>query len=150
MIVHAKAAFDLFESIGPAPAFADCDQFSLCENEIFKIVDVPEEGFPSVISLRSPRGFRKAIKSLFDISREPDGKHENLRYTSIARSGIRGREPYLSRAPTSTSSAKVARTALPSAVVAATTMPFDSRPRSLRGARLATSTILRPMSDSGA
>ena len=32
---------------------------------------------------------------------------------------------------------------------AATIMPFDSRPRSLRGARLATMTTLRPTSDSG-
>jgi len=31
----------------------------------------------------------------------------------------------------------------------ATIMPFDSRPRSLRGARLATITTLRPMSASG-
>lgn len=92
-IVQAKASFNLFESIGPAPAFADCDQFSLCKNEIFKIIDVPEEGLASVISLRPPRGFRKAIKSFFDFSREPDGKHENLRYTSIARLGNRKPDP---------------------------------------------------------
>ena len=42
------------------------------------------------------------------------------------------------------SSAKVQRTGLPSAVDAARSMPFDSRPRIFRGARLVTTTTLRP------
>ncbi len=57
---------------------------------------------------------------------------------------------YFRRAPTSTSSAKPARTGRPSGPTeAATIMPFDSTPRSLRGARFTTTTTLRPMRDSG-
>ncbi len=57
---------------------------------------------------------------------------------------------YFRRAPTGTSSRNPASTGLPSPREAATIMPFDSRPRSLRGCRLATITTLRPTSDSGA
>src|ERR1035438_2394156 len=56
---------------------------------------------------------------------------------------------YLRRAPISTSSRKPARTGRPPSREAATIMPLDSRPRSLRGARLATMTTLRPIRDSG-
>ena len=57
---------------------------------------------------------------------------------------------YLSRAPISTSSKNPARTGLPfSPSEAATIMPFDSRPRSFRGARFATITTLRPIRLSG-
>ena len=57
---------------------------------------------------------------------------------------------YLRRAPGSMSSAKVARTGLPlSPAEAARSMPWDSRPRILRGARLVMTTILRPTRDSG-
>src|SRR5450432_807741 len=57
---------------------------------------------------------------------------------------------YLSFDPTGTSSRKLASTGLPSSPKdAATIMPLDSSPRSLRGARLATITTLRPISFSG-
>ena len=56
---------------------------------------------------------------------------------------------YFSRAPSGTSSRKPASTGAPSGREPASSMPFDSRPRILRGARLATMTILRPMSFSG-
>src|SRR5208282_2880559 len=56
---------------------------------------------------------------------------------------------YLSLVPTGTSSRKLARTGLPPSGEAATIMPLDSRPRNLRGARLATITTLRPISVSG-
>jgi len=60
------------------------------------------------------------------------------------------RNPYFSRAPRGTSSRKPARTGLPSGGrEAARSMPLDSSPRILRGARLATITILRPISFSG-
>src|SRR5579872_2372420 len=54
------------------------------------------------------------------------------------------------RAPTGMSSRKLASTGLPPSTEAATIMPLDVSPRSLRGARLATMTTLRPISDSGA
>jgi hypothetical protein len=60
-----------------------------------------------------------------------------------------GAASYLRRAPSSTSSRKLARTGLPPSRDAARSMPLDSRPRILRGARLATMTTLRPMRDSG-
>src|SRR6185295_17626240 len=53
------------------------------------------------------------------------------------------------RAPTGTSSRKLARTGLPPSSDAATIIPCDSRPRSLRGARFATITTLRPTRASG-
>src|SRR5262249_16459781 len=58
---------------------------------------------------------------------------------------------YFRRAPISTSSSgKPARTGRPSGpTAAAMTMPLDSTPRSLRGARLTTTATLRPMSFSG-
>ena len=58
--------------------------------------------------------------------------------------------PYFSLAPTGTSSKNPASTGCPPSSDAATIMPFDSRPRSLRGARFATITTLRPTSVSGA
>src|SRR2546421_11999897 len=58
---------------------------------------------------------------------------------------------YFSLAPTGTSSRKLTSTGLPSSPTdAATIMPLDSSPRSLRGWRLATITTLRPISVSGA
>src|ERR1700729_4127027 len=59
---------------------------------------------------------------------------------------------YLRREPSSMSSesAKVASMGLPdSPLEAARSMPWDSRPRILRGARLAMMTMRRPMSSSG-
>jgi len=56
---------------------------------------------------------------------------------------------YFSRAPSGTSSRNPASTGAPPSSEAASNMPFDSRPLILRGARLATITILRPMSFSG-
>ena len=57
---------------------------------------------------------------------------------------------YFSRAQSGTSSRNPASTGTPSSPSeAATIMPCDSSPRSLRGARLATITTLRPMSFSG-
>ena len=57
---------------------------------------------------------------------------------------------YFNFAPTGTSSKKPANTGLPPSSDAATIIPFDSRPRNLRGARFATITTLRPISVSGA
>ena len=58
--------------------------------------------------------------------------------------------PYFSFAPTGTSSRNPASTGRPSSPnEAATIMPCDSSPRSLRGCRLATMTTLRPISFSG-
>ncbi len=56
---------------------------------------------------------------------------------------------YFSRAPTAMSSWNPVRTGRPASVVAATIMPCDVSPRSLRGCRFATITTLRPMSCSG-
>jgi len=58
-------------------------------------------------------------------------------------------QAHLSRAPTGTSSRNAAKTGLPSLRDAATIMPWDSRPRSLRGCRFATMTTLRPTRFSG-
>jgi len=58
---------------------------------------------------------------------------------------------HFKRAPTGTSSRNPASTGKPlSPTEAATIMPFDSKPRSLRGWRFTTRTTLRPTSDSGA
>src|SRR6266852_6281653 len=57
---------------------------------------------------------------------------------------------YFNRAPTSTSSRKAVRTGRPSGPTeAATIMPLDSTPRSLRGARFTTTATLRPINFSG-
>src|SRR6266404_8404422 len=56
-----------------------------------------------------------------------------------------GNSSYFNLAPFGTSSAKVAITGFPSSPTeAANNIPCDSYPRSLRGLRLATTTILRP------
>src|SRR5579864_6807685 len=60
------------------------------------------------------------------------------------------RPDYFNRAPTGTSSRKLASTGFPPSSDAATIIPFDSMPRSFRGARLATITTLRPTRVSGA
>ena len=57
---------------------------------------------------------------------------------------------YLSLAPTGTSSKKPASTGFPPSMDAATIIPFDSRPRSFLGSRLATMTTFLPTSVSGA
>src|SRR5579872_1793183 len=62
---------------------------------------------------------------------------------------VRIDQHYFKRAPTGTSSRKPARTGLPPSSEAATIMPCDSRPRSFRGARLATITTFRPSIFSG-
>src|SRR6266851_10021822 len=56
---------------------------------------------------------------------------------------------HLSRAPIGTSSRKLASTGISPSREAATIIPCDSTPRSLRGARFATITTLRPTSSSG-
>jgi len=56
---------------------------------------------------------------------------------------------YFSRAPSGTSSRNPASTGEPPSSEAASNIPFDIRPRILRGARLTTTTILRPTSFSG-
>jgi hypothetical protein len=57
---------------------------------------------------------------------------------------------YLSLVPFGTSCLKVASTGLPSGPAeAATTIPFDSTPRSFLGSRFATSTIFMPTRSSG-
>ena len=53
-------------------------------------------------------------------------------------------QPHFRRAPAGMSSWNPASTGLPSPTEAATIMPFDSMPFSLRGCRLATMTTLRP------
>lgn len=63
-------------------------------------------------------------------------------------STLRG-APHFSRAPSGTSSRNPASTGAPSSSDAASSMPCDSNPRILRGARFATITIFRPMSFSG-
>src|SRR3954452_6873723 len=63
---------------------------------------------------------------------------------------VRIDEHYFSLLPMGKSSRKLAGTGVPSTPKdAASSMPCDSRPRSFRGARFATTTILRPMSFSG-
>ena len=57
---------------------------------------------------------------------------------------------HFSLAPSGTSSKKLANTGFPPSREAASSIPFDSSPRILRGARLVTTTILRPTSVSGA
>ena len=94
----------------------------------------------------------------------PDGQHpgdagcggavehgvEIVGETSRRRDGSGNRSSiYFRRAPTGTSSRKPASTGLPPSSDAATIMPFDSMPRSLRGCRLATITTLRPIIFSG-
>ena len=71
-------------------------------------------------------------------------------HTARSRNGqVRTVGAYFSRAPSGTSSRNPASTGAPSGKDAASSIPFDSRPRIMRGARLATITILRPMSFSG-
>ncbi len=58
-------------------------------------------------------------------------------------------QPHFRRAPTGTSSRKPTSTGGVSSSEAATIMPWDSMPRSLRGCKLATITTLRPINCSG-
>ncbi len=62
---------------------------------------------------------------------------------------VRVGEPHFKRAPGSMFSRKPASTGGPSGSDAATIIPRDSMPRSLRGARFATMTTLRPINCSG-
>ncbi len=68
----------------------------------------------------------------------------------IVQVDVRIHQPHLRRAPAGTSSWKPASTGLPPSTEAATIMPFDSMPRSLRGCKLATITTLRLTRSSGA
>jgi hypothetical protein len=80
------------------------------------------------------------------------GRSGNERFQKvcgIGRSRLSHLSGHLRRAPTGTSSRKPARMGLPPSSDAATIMPFDSMPRSLRGWRLATMTTLRPTIWSG-
>src|SRR6185437_6400050 len=63
--------------------------------------------------------------------------------------GVKQPLGYFSRAPSGTSSRNPASTGAPPSSDAASSMPFDSRPRIFLGARLATMTIFRPISFSG-
>src|SRR6476646_516303 len=63
----------------------------------------------------------------------------------IIQVAVRVDQVHFSLAPTGTSSKNPASTGLPPSREAATIMPFDSRPRNLRGCRLATITTLRPI-----
>jgi len=87
------------------------------------------------------------------ISRLQTSRHGSFRAKSVAGTACCAttkKNAYFKRAPTSTSSVKAARTGLPSGpTLAATIIPLDSTPRSLRGARFTTTTTLRPTSDSG-
>src|SRR6266404_9553010 len=69
--------------------------------------------------------------------------------TGASRVQAEDRQRYFNLVPTGTSSRKLASTGLPPSGDAATIMPFDSSPRSFRGARLATTTTFRPINDSG-
>ena len=62
---------------------------------------------------------------------------------------VRIGQSHFRRAPTGVFSGNAASTGGPPSSDAATTMPFDSTPRSLRGSRLATMATLRPTSSSG-
>src|SRR5260370_26572552 len=62
---------------------------------------------------------------------------------------VRIDQAHFSLAPTGMSSRNPASTGLPPSMDAATIMPFDSMPRSLRGCKLATITTLRPINCSG-
>src|SRR6267143_2779040 len=77
------------------------------------------------------------------------GRLSEVFRATINRRGQPGRVFYFSLVPTGTSSRKLARIAFPPSGEAATIIPFDSRPRNLRGARLATITTLRPIKLSG-
>src|SRR6266478_3399930 len=69
--------------------------------------------------------------------------------TAASRVQAEDRQRYFSLVPSGTSSRKLASTGLPPSGDAATIMPLDSRPRSLRGARFATITTFRPINVSG-
>ena len=98
--------------------------------------DVPAPGFwnghVSGTSIKNPNGFEAGLSRAIA---------KKLGLTKIV----------YKRAPFGTSSVNVASTGLPSSPTeAASNIPFDSRPRNLRGARLATTIIFRPMISSGA
>src|ERR1700730_13601461 len=79
-------------------------------------------------------------------------KHGVGRWSEVFRATRRrqsGHIFYFSLVPTGTSSRKLARIAFPPSGDAATIIPLDSSPRNLRGARLATTTTLRPIKLSG-
>ena len=61
----------------------------------------------------------------------------------VVQVAVRIDQPHLRRAPTGISSWKPASTGLPPSTEAATIMPLDSMPFSLRGCRLATMTTFR-------
>src|SRR6185436_19066790 len=68
----------------------------------------------------------------------------------LLREGPSAEPLHFNLAPLGTSSRKLANTGWPSSPTeAASSMPLDSRPRILRGSRLATITILRPTRLSG-
>lgn len=74
-MVQAKIAFNLFESIGATTPFSDGEQLFLRNLEIFQVVDMPQDRFPRVPGFGAPRALREAIQALFDVFREPNGKH---------------------------------------------------------------------------
>jgi hypothetical protein len=85
MIVQAKAAHDLFESIGLAAAFADRDQFLLSIVHIFEILEMVEHRFAHVPGFGATGAFGELIEAFFDGGGKSDGEHAgSLCYTSIA------------------------------------------------------------------
>jgi len=75
MIVQAKAAFNLFESIGLAAAFADRLQCLAGEVHIFEVLKVVQDRLPCVPGLGPPGAFGQAVEALFDVGGKSDGKH---------------------------------------------------------------------------
>src|SRR5436190_16239025 len=83
------------------------------------------------------------------IDRSLDSRVSIITEAMIVEMRMRIRELHFKRAPGSMFSRKPASTGGPSGSDAATIMPRDSSPRSLRGARFATMITLRPTSCSG-
>jgi hypothetical protein len=75
MIVQAKAAFDLFESIGPAAAFTDRGQRLLSQVDVLKILEVAQDGLAGVPGFRAAGAFGQSFEALFDFGGETDREH---------------------------------------------------------------------------
>src|SRR5579883_340506 len=82
-------------------------------------------------------------------ARPGDDRFAILREARVIQMAVRVDQRHFSRAPTGTSSRKPANTGEPPSSEAATIMPSDWMPRSLRGFKFATMTTLRPRMRSG-
>jgi hypothetical protein len=69
MIVQAKAAFDLFESIGPAAALADCGQRLFSQVDIFEVLEMGQNGLTGIVRLGPPGALCQPIQALLDVGR---------------------------------------------------------------------------------